>query len=262
MTLIELFAALSNRGLTVQRTGDGLECRGDQSMITDEMQQALKEHRDVFLKTLPKPMTAAEVEVALVDLREWLNTEMPDEYRLSCNESFWQDFDRATEKAVTAKSAAAFDQLKAKARAEFDTFTRMLKRPCTICSTVPWCSCSCDWVMQVFSEITVPNVSESLPYAEPRPAITTQASTWCDGDTRIQVPAGEPVSILSDGWERHEPDVSAHWGIADNLRLHPELVPVLLRDKVRVMPQNDLRELSTTSRTANRTGSTKPSTFP
>ena len=57
------------------------------------------------------------------------------------------------------------------------------------------------------------------------------------------MPAGEPVSILSAGWERHEPDPSARRGITDNLEAHPELVAVLLRDKVRVMPQNDLKEL-------------------
>ena len=241
MTLIELFTALSSRGLSVQRAVDGLECLGDQSTITDEMQLALKEHRDVFLKTLPKPMTAAEVDAALIDLGEWLNREMPDDYKLSCNESFWQDFDRATEKAVAAKSAAAFDQLKARAKAEFDTFTRMLQQPCTICGTVPWYSCSCDWSMQIFSENAVQNVVEPVSVVAPRPAVITQDTIWCDGDVRVRVPAGEPVSILSDGWEQHEHDVSARRGITDNLSAHPKLVPVLLRNKVRVMPRCDLK---------------------
>jgi len=245
MTLIELFTELSSRGLTIRRVGDDLECRGDQSMITDEMQQALKEHQDVFLKTLPKPMTAAEVEVALVDLREWLNTEMPDEYRLSCNESLWQDFDRATKNAVAARDATAFERLRAKAKAEFDTFSRMLQQPCTMCGAVPWYSCDCDWSLQIFSEDAVgeQNVVDTPTNVVSRPAVTIQETIWCDGDARVRMPAGEPVSILSAGWERHENDASARRGITDNLKSHPELVPVLLRNKVRVMPQIDLKEL-------------------
>ncbi|MBT6156257.1 MAG: hypothetical protein HOL01_07345 [Planctomycetaceae bacterium] len=57
------------------------------------------------------------------------------------------------------------------------------------------------------------------------------------------MPAGEPVSILSGDWECYEPDPSARRCMTENLKKNPAMVIVLLRDKVRLMPKRDLREL-------------------
>ena len=53
MTLTELFAKLSTRGLSVCRSGDELECTGDTSALTDELKAALVQHRHEFLRMLP-----------------------------------------------------------------------------------------------------------------------------------------------------------------------------------------------------------------
>ena len=151
MTLTELFQQLSTRGLTVQRIVDNLGCRGDQSLLTDELKQALQEHRQEFLRLLPEPMSDDEVQRALTDLAEFLNREMPDDYRLSCNPNFWTEFDQQTEQAVAAREARAFDLLKSKAKEEFNHFVRMLSYPCEICGHVPWYACHCEWTFQMHS---------------------------------------------------------------------------------------------------------------
>jgi hypothetical protein len=243
MSLSELFLQLSSRSLTVCRVGDELECQGDQSLLTDEMQQAMKEHRQVFLDTLPKPLTPAETEAALVELKDWLNENRPNDYRLSCNESFWREFDQLTEKAVESCDAIAFDQLKTKASAEFDEFTGLVNRPCSMCGGVPWYGCTCDWSVQVLSKNSVGrNVTKPLRNAVCRPAVTTEETEWWDGDARLQIPAGEPVIVLSSGWERYEPDPSARRCMTENLKKNPAMVVVILRDKVRLMPKSGLRE--------------------
>jgi hypothetical protein len=245
MTLIELFTQLGSLGLTVQLAGDDLECRGNQSQLTDELRQALKEHRQVFLDNLPKPLMPAETDAALVDLRDWLHQNMPGDYRVSCNETFWQEFDQLTDTAVESNDATAFGQLKEMAEAEFDEFTRLMFRPCSMCGAVPWFACPCDWSIQVLSK----NTAHAKGAAKPRrnvvcrPAVTTQENDWWDGDVRLRIPAGESVSILSGDWERYEPDTSARRCMTENLKNNSAMVVVLLRDKVRLMPKSDLREL-------------------
>ena len=151
MTLTELFQQLSTRGLTVQRIDDNLGCQGDLSLLTDELKQALQEHRQEFLRLIPLPMSDDEVKQALTDLADFLNREMPEDYRLSCNPDFWTEFDQQTEKAVAAREARAFDRLKADAKEEFNHFVRMLSYPCEICGHVPWYACHCEWTFQMHS---------------------------------------------------------------------------------------------------------------
>lgn len=144
MTMTELFTELNQRGLTVHRAGDELECRGDLSLLTDELRATLHEHRNEFLRLLPRPMSADEIEVALRDLVELLNREMPSGYRLSCNEEFWRDHRRDVNRFGETGDPNALEKIKADALAEFREFEHMATYPCDKCAE-PWPTCDCQW---------------------------------------------------------------------------------------------------------------------
>lgn len=122
MTLIELFGVLSTRGLRLTRLGEELQCRGDQSQVSDDLKEALREHREAFLRCVPD--STEIIRGRLSCLVEWLNEAAPVEYKLE--EEFWCSFDRQLEAAVETGDVdhldAEIDRLKHLAVAHFLPF--------------------------------------------------------------------------------------------------------------------------------------------
>lgn len=63
ISMIELFTALNERGLTFRRTTGGeLEVAGDTSRLTDAIRTAIADHRQMILACLPSASSAASPE--------------------------------------------------------------------------------------------------------------------------------------------------------------------------------------------------------